>query len=58
LLAIVAVTSTYGDNPFFKVGRQGRSVIAVFGQLSVCVFLITGGMLVLVWLMDRFGDRP
>lgn len=60
LLAIllVVVFVSYGDNPILQVNRAGRGLIGLAVYAASGVFLVSGGMLVGVWLLNRFGGRP
>lgn len=58
LLAFVLTGLIYGDHPIVKVGQVGRTLITYFGSLAFCTIAVTAGMLLLSWLIDRYGDEP
>ena len=57
-VSLLVVFVSYGDNPIIPVNRAGRGLIGLAVYLASGVFLVSGGMLVGVWLLNRFGDRP
>ena len=52
------VISTDGDVALLPINRSLQNVVDLVWYLALVAFLIRGGMLLGVWLIDRFGDPP
>jgi len=56
-LLTVEVVSTDGDIALLRTPKELQNMIDMIWFLSLGVFLVTGGMLLWVWLVNRYGDR-
>ena len=52
------VISTDGNVAWLYVPRGIQAIIDFVWYLALIALLITGGMLLGMWLIDRFGDPP
>jgi hypothetical protein len=53
-----ALACIYGVNPFVRVSYEARGLISLVWLWNVVVFTICGGMMLIAWLIDHYGDPP
>lgn len=57
VVSLLAIGITYGRRPYILVGIEGRTVISIAACISLVGCVYTGGMLLYVWLLDRYVDK-
>lgn len=54
-IALALIGITYGEQPVFKVGTDGRTAIAALAAVALIGFAFNGGMLVGERLLRRYS---
>jgi uncharacterized membrane protein YbhN (UPF0104 family) len=57
VVAVPAFLLTAGPNPSVQTPIEVRFLIYLATYISILVFLCSGGILLGLWLIERYGDR-
>ena len=56
-VGLIATLITFERIPYYQIGVECRTLVAIFTMISLTALLFSGGMLIFAWILKKNADR-